>query len=107
MLVGVAACASWQLRDDPPTLTEQDPPTLTEKVAAVPGISEELAASMVDEVQSSSVVMDRLLAQCAKGTSARGFAARVASGTPPEFRAPVTAAWEIIYKYYCPEAASS
>ncbi len=52
VLVGVAACASWQLRDDPPTLTEQapptlteqDPPTLTEQVATVPGISEELAS---------------------------------------------------------------
>ena len=131
VVVGLAACASPQLRDDPPTLTEQapptlteqapptlteqapptlteqDPPTLTEQVATVPGISEELAASMVGQVQSSPVVMDRLLAQCAKGTSARGFGVRVASGTPPEFRAPVTAAWEIIYKYYCSQAAIS
>jgi|GEM_PF-1967812 len=115
VVVGLAACASWQLRDDPPTLTEQapptlteqDPPTLTEQVAAVPGISEELAASMVDEAQSTSAVIDRIVDQCAKGTSARAFGARVATGTPPELRAAVTAAWEIIYKYYCPEAASS
>ncbi len=108
VVVGVAAgIAVWQLRDDPPTLTEQDPPTLTEQVAAVPGISEELAASMVDEAQSTSAVIDRIVDQCAKGTSARAFGARVATGTPPELRAAITAAWEIIYKYYCPEAASS
>ena len=51
--------------------------------------------------------MEALLAECEDGTSVRGFGARVATGTPPELRAAVTAAWEIIYKYYCPEAASS
>ena len=109
VVVGVAAgIAVWQLRDDPPTLTEQDPPTLTEQVAAVPGMSEEQAAGMVDSVQSDSVTMEFLLAHCEEGTSVRGFGGFATAGVPwpPGRRAAATAAWEIIYKYYCPEAAS-
>ncbi len=106
VVVGVAVgVAVWQLRDDPP------PPTLTEQVAAVPGISEETAAAVVDNVQSDPTYMAGLLDACAEGTSVRGFGGAAMSTSTrvlePEVRAATTAAFEIIYKYYCPQAASS
>jgi hypothetical protein len=106
VVVGVAAgVAVWQLRDDPP------PPTLTEQVAAVPGISEETAASVVDDVQTNPDLMEFLLDACEEGTSVRGFGGAAVSlstrEVEPEVRAASTAAWEIIYKYYCPQAPSS
>jgi hypothetical protein len=51
--------------------------------------------------------MEALLAECEDGTSVRGFGALAATDAPPESRAVATSAWEIIYKYYCPQAASS
>ncbi len=121
VLVGVAAgivwvaepwdpeASVWQMRDDPPTLAEQDPPTLTEQVAAVPGMSTKQAARMVGSLQSNSHKMARLIDECEEGTSARGFAAFATTGVDfsPRRREVAAAAWEIIYKYYCPEAASS
>ena len=95
--VGVAV---WQLLD---------PPTLTEQVAAVPGISTKQAARMVGSLQSNSHKMARLIDECEEGTSARGFAAFATTGVDfsPRRREVSAAAWEIIYKYYCPEAPSS
>ena len=103
VVVGVAAgVAVWQLRDDPP------PPTLTEQVAAVPGLPEEIAVLMVDRLQSSPEAMEGLLEFCEEGMSARAFAALMAVEiTRGEQREATTAGLEIMYKYYCPEAASS
>ena len=93
--VGVAV---WQLRDSP---------TLTEQVAAVPGLSEEEAAGMVGRLQSNPDAMELLLGACEEGISVRGFGALAAPGAPPEERELATAASEIMYKYYCPQAPSS
>ncbi len=118
VLVGVVVgVAVWQLRDDPPALTEQGPPTLTEQgpptlieqVAAVPGMSEEQAARLVDNLQSKSVKMAILINECEAGTSVRGFGALATAGGdfPPGRREVVASAWEVMYKYYCPDAVGS
>ena len=73
----------------------------------MPGFSEEEAASLVDGFQSDKYLMAALLAECEEGTSVRGFGALAGADAPPESRAVATAAWEIMYKYYCPQAASS
>ncbi len=76
-------------------------------MAAVPGFSEEEAASLVDGFQSDKYLMAALLAECEEGTSVRGFGALAAPDAPPEERELATAASEIMYKYYCPQAPSS
>ncbi len=72
----------------------------------MPGFSKEEAASLVDGFQSDKYLMAALLAECEEGTSVRGFGALAASGVPGR-REVVTAASEIMYKYYCPQAPSS
>ncbi|MEE9242955.1 MAG: hypothetical protein V3U55_02710 [Mycobacterium sp.] len=78
-------------------------------MAAVPGMSEEEAATVVDNLQSDPVVIDLLLAECEDGTSARGFGALATAGGdfPPGRREVVASAWEVMYKYYCPDAVGS
>ena len=72
-------------------------------------MSEEEAATVVDNLQSDPVVIDLLLAECEDGTSARGFGALATAGVDfrPGRREVATAASEIMYKYYFPQAVSS